>query len=70
MKNKIQYGICAYRSNGERVYFVSSEYAENMTPYAVSLAAKYDSKQLAKVKMEKLKNHWVGLTGWAVFQDI
>jgi hypothetical protein len=70
MKNNIKFGICAYRSNGERVYFVSSEYAENMTPYAVSLAVKFDSKQAAKQKMEKLAVQWVGLTGWAVFQDI
>ncbi len=68
----IKYGIVAYRSNGERVYFVSSAtQGETMVPYAASIATMFDTKKEAKKKMEiYLKVKWFGLTGWTVFQQI
>jgi len=69
MENKIKFGIIAYRPNGERVYFCENSNGETMTPYAASLASKFESKKLAKIKMEKLKQKFV-FPVWNIFQDI
>lgn len=69
--NSIQFGILAYRSNGERVYYVNNPtQGANMLPYAASLARKYTTKQSAKKDIPALSEKWIGLTGWAVFQDL
>jgi len=67
----IQYGICGYRSNGERVYYVNNPtQGANMVPYAGSMARKYTSKKDAAKDIPALREKWVGISGWTVFQDI
>jgi len=72
MKNgMIQYGVCGYRSSGERVYYVNTPtQGENLIPYAASLARKFDTKAAAKKQLDYCKANWGGIVGWTVFQDI
>lgn len=67
----IQYGICGYRSNGERVYYVNNPtQGANMVPYAASLARKYNDKKQATKDIPALREKFVGITEWTVFQYI
>lgn len=67
----IKYGICGYQSNGVRVYYVNNPtQGANLVPFACSLARKYDSKKEAAKDIPALREKWVGITGWTVFQDI
>ena len=70
--NSIQFGIVAYRSNGERVYYCDGNgtKAASMIPYAASLACLFDTKKQAALCMKTIESAYAGLTGWTVFQNI